>query len=112
MADEVRAEPEALVRLAKITLSSADAMSDGWSAAQGVVAPGGSAFGNSTSGAPFAVSAAGAEASTDLTWRRIVQVYEDDVDKLYRVAFAYQQADSEAAERQRRAGGHGRQPLI
>jgi hypothetical protein len=36
-------------------------------------------------------------------WRRIVQVYENDVDKLYRVAFAYRQADSEAAERQRRS---------
>jgi hypothetical protein len=110
MADEVRAEPDAIVRLAKATLGAADAMSDGWSAAQGGVAPTVSAFGNSAAGASVSAAIDGAEAATDSTWRRIVDVYEGDVDRLYRVAFAYQQADTEAAERQRRANG-GRQPI-
>jgi hypothetical protein len=110
MADEVRANPDAIVRLAKATLAGADAMTDGWSAAQGGVTPPGAAFGNALAGPAFAASAAGAEAAMDATWRRITGVYEGDVDRLYRVAFAYQQADSEAAERQRLAGG-GRQPI-
>lgn len=110
MADEVRAEPDALVRLAKATLAGADAMTDGWSAAQGMVAPPGAAYGNSTAGPALAAAVAGAEAAMDATWRRITGVYEGDVDKLYRVAFAYQQADARAAEQQRRAGG-GRQPI-
>ena len=44
--------------------------------------------------------------ATDTTWRRLVTVYEGDVDRLYRVAFAYQQADSDAAARlPQRPGG-------
>ncbi|MEV8509885.1 hypothetical protein AB0368_34375 [Actinoplanes sp. NPDC051475] len=110
MADEVRADPDAIVRLAKATLAGADTMTDGWSAAQGVVVPPGDAYGNSSAGPAIAAAAAGAEAAMDATWRRIVGVYEGDVDRLFRVAFAYQQADSEAAERQRRTAG-GRQPI-
>ena len=106
MADEVRADPEAIVRLAKATLAGADAMTDGWSAAQGVVAPPGAAFGNSHAGPALVAGSDGAAAATDATWRRIVTVYEGDVDRLYRVAFAYQQADSDAAARlPQRPGG-------
>ena len=104
MAEEVRAEPDAIVRLAKATLASADAMSGAWSAAPGAVVPGSDAFGDSAGSAALASAIATAEAATDAAWRRIVQVCEDDTDKLYRVAFAYQQADAEAFQ-------HGKQPL-
>jgi hypothetical protein len=110
MGDEVRADPAAIVRLAEVTLSAADAMSDAWSAAQGVVASPVSAFGNAASGPALTAAVDAAEAGADATWRTIVGVYEGDVDKLYRIAFAYQAADRAAAERQRRARG-GRQPI-
>lgn len=105
MADEVRADPEAIVRLAQATLAGADDMSDCWSAAQGVVTPPGSAFGNSTAGPAFATACTAAATSADTAWRGVAGVYEGDVDRLYRVAFAYQAADAAAAERQRRARG-------
>ncbi|GAB2617914.1 hypothetical protein Aab01nite_31460 [Paractinoplanes abujensis] len=105
MGDEVRADPQALVRLAKTTLGGADGMTAAWSAAQGGVTPAGSAFGNSLEGGRGAAAATEAAAAMDDTWRQVTAVYESDVDKLYRVAFAYQQADREAAERQRRTGG-------
>ena len=91
---EVRADPEALVRLAKTTLTSADAMTQAWSTAQGTVPPGSAAYGNSLgSGPPLATAAAAAEAAQRHRWGRLTGVYEGDVDRLYRVAFAYRQAD-------------------
>ncbi|HYN93248.1 MAG TPA: type VII secretion target [Pilimelia sp.] len=105
MGDEVRAEPEKLVRLAKTTLGNADGMTSAWSSAQGAVTPAGSAFGNTLEGGQCAVVAAEAVAAMDDTWRQVVGVYEGDVDRLYRVAFAYQQADREAAERLRKGPG-------
>jgi hypothetical protein len=102
MGDEFRADPEELVRLAKTTLTNSDGMTASWSSAQGGLTPTGSAFGNTLEGGQFAVTVAEAAAAMDDTWRQITGVYEGDVDRLYRVAFAYQQADREAAERQRR----------
>jgi len=108
--DEVRADPEEIVRLAKVTLADADGMTGAWSSAQGAVAPPGTAFGNSAESAGCALAAAEALAAVDETWREVTGVYEGDVDRLYRVAFAYQQADREAMQRQLNAGG-GRRPL-
>jgi hypothetical protein len=108
--DEVRADPEEIVRLAKATLAGADGMTGAWSSAQGAVAPRGTAFGNSAESGGCALAAAEALAAVDETWREFTGVYEGDVDRLYRVAFAYQQADIEAAQRQRNAAG-GKQPM-
>ena len=99
MAEEFRADPQAIVRLAKATLAGADAMADGWSAAQGGLTPPGSAYGNSAAGPDLAAAVAGAEATMDAAWRRIGGVYEADVDRLYGVAFAYQQSDARGAAR-------------
>ena len=104
MAAEVRADPEAIVRLARATLAGADDMSGAWSKAQGVVLPGAGAFGNATAGPAFATACASVTSAADSTWRRLVAVREGDVDRLYRVAFAYQESDAAAAERLRRAG--------
>ena len=76
---EVRADPEALVRLARTTLTSADTMMRSWSTAQGTVLPGSSAYGNSPGAAALASSAAAAEAGNDAAWGRITGVYEGDV---------------------------------
>ena len=112
MGDEFRADPEELVRLAKTTLTASDGMTAAWSAAQGVPAPPVTAFGNSGEGPGCADAAAGADAAVDEVWRLTTGVYEGDVDRLYRVAFAYRQADLEAQERHRvtRAGRNG--PLL
>ncbi|MEU4244073.1 hypothetical protein [Actinoplanes sp. NPDC026619] len=103
--DEVRAEPGALVRLAKTTLAAADDMTTAWSAAQEALAPPVTAFGNTEQAGRCATLTAQAEAAADDTWRVITGVYEGDVDRLYRVAFAYLQSDQEAADRQRTGGG-------
>lgn len=110
MGDEVRADPEELVRLAKATLAAADGMTAAWSSAQGGVAPAGAAFGNTAEGGALAEAVAEGQAGVDDTWREITGVYEGDVDRLYRVAFAYQQADRAAMERQLAASGQ-RRPL-
>jgi hypothetical protein len=107
---EVRADPEALVRLAEATLAGTDAMTAAWFTAQGAVTPGSAAYGNSLGAPALAAAAAAAGAGNDTAWSRITGVYEGDVDRLCRVAFAYRQADAEAAERQRRARG-GRGPI-
>jgi len=101
---EIRAEPDALVRLAAHTLTSADRLADALAAVQAAGSPAAGAYGNAgvAPGAHASVERALAAAETALG--RLAGVYEGDVDRLYRAAFAYRQADSEAAERQRRAG--------
>ena len=110
MADEVRADPTALAKLADATLDASIGLGNGWRAAQSAVAPPASAFGNlpASGGVHRAHRSAAEEADTGTG--RLIAVYEGDVDRLYRVAFAYQQADREAAERARRAGGRGPGP--
>jgi hypothetical protein len=101
---EIRAEPEALVGLAGQTLSAADGISGALAAAQGTASPPASAYGNARVSASVHAAVEGALADAEMAVGRLAGVYEGDVDRLYRVAFAYRQADSEAAERQRRAG--------
>jgi hypothetical protein len=108
MGEEVRADPVALTRLAAEVLTASQTLGDGWRAAlDGLEVPV-SAYGNSTAaGGVHAAHQAAAE-DADVSVGRLVAVLEGDVDRLYRVAFAYRHADQQAAERQRRAGGHGR----
>ena len=105
MAAETRVDPEELVRLAADVLRSSQQMSDSWMAAQGDLAIPPAAFGNSNGAAAVKDSHVTVIDEADITIGRHVAVLEGDMDRLYRVAFAYQQADREAAERQRRAGG-------
>jgi len=105
VADEVRADPAELAKLAGKTLDASIELGDGWRTAQGVLAVPATAFGNLSAGQGVHRSHVAAAEDGDTAINRLVAVYEGDVDRLYRVAFAYQQADREAAERARRAGG-------
>jgi hypothetical protein len=99
---EIRAEPDAIVQLANETLTAADQFADALAAARGTASPPGSAYGNcglaASAHATVESALAGAETAVD----RLTAVYEGDVDRLYRVAFAYRQADAAAADRNRR----------
>ena len=104
MTGEIRAEPDALVQLAKETLTAADRFADALAAAQGPAGPPGSAYGNTGVAASVQAAAESALADAETAIGRLNAVYEGDVDRLYRVAFAYRQADIEAANRNRRPG--------
>ena len=105
MAKEVRADPVALAKLADTTLDASIGLGNGWRGAQAAVGVPASAFGvlPASAGVHRAHQATAEDADTGIG--RLVAVYEGDVDRLYRVAFAYLQADREAAARTRRAGG-------
>ncbi|MEE6263044.1 hypothetical protein [Plantactinospora sonchi] len=112
MADEVRAEPSELVKLAGTTLDASIALGDGWRAAQPAFSVPEAAFGILSAGQGVHRSHVAAAEDGDTAVNRLVAVYEGDVDRLYRVAFAYQQADQEAAARARRAGGRPGRAVI
>jgi len=105
MGDEVRADPVELAKLAGKTLDASIELGDGWRTAQASLAVPAAAFGNLSAGQGVHRSHTAAAEDGDRGIGRLVAVYEGDVDRLYRVAFAYQQADREAAERNRRAHG-------
>jgi hypothetical protein len=102
MASEVRAEPAELVRLAAVTLAAAREMSDGLRDGQRDLAAPGSAFGNTPSAPATASAHRAALIDAGAALDRLVAVQEGDGDRLYRVAFSYQQADRDAAARQLR----------
>lgn len=99
MVDEVRADPVELAKLAGKTLDAAGELGDAWRNAQPGLAIPAAAFGNlSASGAAYSSHRQASE-DGDTATGRLIAVYEGDVDRLYRVAFAYQQADQDAASR-------------
>lgn len=106
--EEIRADPVALTRLAADVLTSSQTLGDGWRDGRDGLDVPVSAYGNSTAASGVYAAHQAAAEDADVTIGRLVGVLEGDVDRLYRIAFAYQLADQRAAERQRRAGGHGR----
>jgi hypothetical protein len=105
MGDEVRADPVELAKLAGKTLDASIELGDGWRQAQADLAVPAAAFGNLPAGQGVHRAHVAAAEDGDRGVGRLVAVYEGDVDRLYRVAFAYQQADREAARRTHRSGG-------
>lgn len=103
MAEEIRADPVELAKLAGRTLDASIALGDGWRTARAALTVPAAAFGNlgASPGVQRSHEAAAEDGDTGIG--RLVGVYEGDVDRLYRVAFAYQQADQEAARRARQA---------
>ena len=108
MADEVRADPTELAKLAGKTLDAAIELGDGWRTAQADLAVPAAAFGVLPAAQGVHRSMVATVEDGDQGIGRLVAVYEGDVDRLYRVAFAYQQADREAARRVHRGGGRQR----
>jgi hypothetical protein len=98
---ETHANPLELTRLADQMLRSSQTVADAWRAAQpGLTLPPG-CLGDSAGSAQLQEAHDTAVDDTDLAVGRLVGVLEGDTDRLYRVAFAYQQADQDAAARTR-----------
>lgn len=98
-AKETRADFTEMARLAGEVLKAADGISDALRTGRDSFTVPVAAFGNSPGG-PAVHSAH--EAVTEQggsTIETLVGVLEGDVDRIYRVAFAYRQADQEAAHR-------------
>jgi hypothetical protein len=99
---EVRADPDELARLAADTLTASEMLGDGYRDGVADLAVPQSAFGNTVAGPALYSAHEGSLSAADTAVARLVVVQEGDVDRLYRVAFAYQQADAEAAVRNSR----------
>lgn len=107
MATEVRADPTELTRLAATFLKASQRLGDALRAAQASVTPPVTDYGDTSGAAPLHKAEDGAVEPAGLAVGRLVEVLEGDVDRLYRIAFAYEQADLRAMDDiERRRGGH------
>jgi hypothetical protein len=107
MADEVRADPIELTRLAEQMLTASQQIGDGWRGAQGRLAIPAGAFGDTPAAATVTAEQQSTVDDAGVTAGRLVAVLENDTDALYRVAFAYRKADEEAERRFRQTHPHG-----
>ena len=107
MTQDVRADYTELACFAADVLTAADGLADGLDTARNSFSVAATAFGNSTAGSGVHGAQQRAAEGAGTAVERIVQVLEDDVDRLYGVAFAYQKADQEAAEEVCRRGRLG-----
>jgi hypothetical protein len=98
-AKEVRADPVQVTRLADQMLRTSQAIGDVWRRAQGTLAVPAAAFGDSAGGPGTQVSHSATTDDADIAIGRLVAVLEGDMDKLYRIAFAYKKADDDAARK-------------
>jgi hypothetical protein len=98
---ELRADPVALTRTADQMLRSSQSVADAWRIAQGTLAVPAEAFGDSAGGPGVSVAHQASIDDADVAIGRLVGVLEGDMDRLYRIAFAYQKADQDAARRLR-----------
>jgi len=108
MAETFRADPTALARLAAATLAASTGLSDAWDSHRPELAVPAAAFGNTPASPASARSHAAATDAGELAIDRVTGVCDGDVDRLYRAAFAYEQADraaAAAAAAARRPGG-------
>jgi hypothetical protein len=108
MSTEVRADPSELVRLAADTLNAARSMGDGFRGVEPDLAVPAAVFGNTPSAAQLAAAHDNAASTAGAAVDCLVAVQDDDVDRLYRAAFAYRRADLDAAQRQPAAIPRGR----
>jgi hypothetical protein len=104
MATEVRADPVELSRLASQVLAASQQHGDAWRTAQDSLQVPLSAYGDSVSARGVHAAHEAVADEADVTIGRLVGVLEGDVDRLLRVAFAYQRADRDAEARNRRSG--------
>jgi hypothetical protein len=108
MVDDIRADPVELTRLAGDVLRASQRLADAWRSAQDGLAVPLSAFGNSDGAAGVRDSHAAVISDAEITIGRQVAVLEGDMDRLYRVAFAYRrhEQDEQANLRRAAAGLH------
>jgi len=100
-----------LTRLADAMLTASQGVGDGWRNAQGALAVPAEAFGDTAGAAGvFAAHEASADGA-DVAVGRLVAVLEGDMDRLYRIAFAYKKADEDAARKMKPKRPPGHQPI-
>ncbi len=92
---ELQADPEDLARLAGEVLASADGIMEALAASRGPSMLPLAAFGNTTAGPDLHLAYERAIAAGARTSERLLEVLEGDVDRLFRVAFAYQELEDE-----------------
>ncbi len=97
MAKEIRADPTELTKLAGETLEASKRLSDGFRTGYADMALPQAAFGNTAAGPQVYMAHETTLGEAEPAVGRLVTVQEGDVDKLYRVAFAYLKADHDAA---------------
>src|SRR3982751_1309544 len=86
---EVRADPVELTRLADAMLTASQGIGDGWRGAQGALAVTAEAVGDSAGAAGVAKAHEASADDADVAMGRLVALLEGDMDRLYRIAFAY-----------------------
>lgn len=99
MAKEIRADSSDLADLAGKVLAASGALGNSLAAGRDALVVPTAAFGNSVAGPALHGSHEAASEAGTSTTGRLVEVLEGDVDRIYRVAFAYQRMEQENAER-------------
>ena len=97
--NEVRADPIEVCRVADQMLHSSTDIDDAWRAQRGAFALPADAFGDSHEGPGLSKSAQAAVDDAGFLLGRLEGVLQGDMDRLYRIAFAYQKADIDAANK-------------
>src|SRR2546421_428471 len=98
MAEEIRAEPDALIGLAEAALTAADELANHYRTGGRDLLPPPAAFGNTRGSARLADAAAEVQPDAQRAVYVHVQILEGDADRLLQAAFAYAAADRRAAE--------------
>ncbi|MGI5246976.1 hypothetical protein [Dactylosporangium sp. CA-139066] len=98
MTEEIRAEPDALIRLADAALTAADELGNDYRHSVRDLMPPSGAFGNTAASGPLAGVADRLQSDARLAVYVHAQILEADADKLLQAAFAYAAADRMAAE--------------
>jgi hypothetical protein len=99
---EVRADPIELTRLADQLMRSSQQLADAWRQAQGSLALPATAAGDSSRGPAVIRAHEATSDDADVAVGRLVAVLEGDMDRIYRIAFAYKKADDDAEAKLRR----------
>jgi hypothetical protein len=98
MAQEIRADPDALFTLAGAALAAADELGNHYRTGLGDLAPPAAAFGNTQVSAGLAARAEWLQPDARQAVYVHTQILEDDADRLTQAAFGYVAADRRAAE--------------
>lgn len=99
MAEEVRADPVALARLAQSYLDNSQDLAGSLRAVRGDSVLSAADFGKVAPAGRLHGAYTGIAGSAGTAIERVISVLEVDNESLLRVAFAYQQTDEEAARR-------------
>lgn len=94
--DGFAVSPADVVRLAASVLDAACDLGEATGRFHGDASVGAAAFGNLPAGPSLAGACLDAQSSAGIAAERLVQTLEGDVDRLYQVAFAYQEAEQAA----------------